>query len=72
MRVSRGFHETERARAAELYWEAFAPKLGPILGPADRARDYLALSFDPEHALCARSPEGLPATPINCLGLLQV
>lgn len=36
----RGLHDDLRPQAAQLYWEAFGGKLGPVLGP-----DALALRF---------------------------
>jgi ribosomal protein S18 acetylase RimI-like enzyme len=39
--VSHGLPETYRAAAADLYWQAFGGKLGPVMGPPARAQTYL-------------------------------
>ena len=58
MKIGKGFEDRERPRIAELYWEAFGPKLGPTLGPRDRALAYIARVLSPEHAICARDGAG--------------
>ena len=58
MRIEPGFAEAERARIAELYWEAFGSKLGRVLGPRRRALRFVAEALDPAHALCARDGDG--------------
>jgi ribosomal protein S18 acetylase RimI-like enzyme len=40
-------------RAAELYWDAFGRKLGPALGPADKAMPFLAAHLNADRAVCA-------------------
>ncbi|MBA4323510.1 MAG: N-acetyltransferase [Rhodobacter sp.] len=35
--IFRGLHDQLRPQAARLYWEAFGGKLGPVLGPDERA-----------------------------------
>ncbi|KAA9010555.1 GNAT family N-acetyltransferase [Histidinibacterium aquaticum] len=52
MIVRRGFGPDDRPRLAELYWGAFGPKLGRVLGPERRALDFIAISASPQHALC--------------------
>lgn len=42
-----------REAAAHLYLEAFGGKIGGILGPAPRARAFLAEILDPAHAIAA-------------------
>ena len=39
--VMHGLPEPYRAAAADLYWQAFGGKLGPVMGPPDRAQTYL-------------------------------
>ncbi|MFV0333912.1 MAG: GNAT family N-acetyltransferase [Tropicimonas sp.] len=58
MRIVAGFPETQRARAAELFWEAFSGKLGRLLRPEGKARDFLERALSPEHALSALSDNG--------------
>lgn len=58
IRITQGFHETERSTVAALFWEAFAPKLSFGLGPEDKALQFLARVADPDFALCARDTEG--------------
>ncbi len=58
MKISAGFAESERAQIAALYWDAFGPKLGRVLGPRRRALRFVAAALDPAHALCARAPDG--------------
>jgi ribosomal protein S18 acetylase RimI-like enzyme len=40
-KVSHGLPEPYRAAAADLYWQAFGGKLGPVMGPPARAQSYL-------------------------------
>lgn len=61
--ITKGFHEAERDKVAELYWEAFAPKLGFALGPAENANRFLQRVANPDFALSARDAED------NLLGL---
>ena len=56
--VGRGFDDCERALAAELFWQAFAGKLGALLAPGDSAVAFLARAMQPEFALSARSAHG--------------
>ncbi len=39
--VLHGLPEPFRAAAADLYWQAFGGKLGPVMGPPARAQSYL-------------------------------
>ena len=41
LKVSHGLPEPYRAAAADLYWQAFGGKLGPVMGPPARAQSYL-------------------------------
>ncbi len=56
--VSHGFPASERALAARLYWQAFGPKLGRVLGPQDRALRFLEDILDPDFAIAARDVSG--------------
>ena len=58
MTVARGFTEAERPRVAAIYWAAFGGKLGRVLGPRDRAMDFITRVADPAHALTYRDPSG--------------
>ncbi|MEL6337889.1 MAG: GNAT family N-acetyltransferase [Pseudomonadota bacterium] len=51
--ILRGLGPVPRRDAAVLYWQAFRPKLGAILGPEDRAVDFLTEVLDPAHCLSA-------------------
>ncbi|MGR3466678.1 MAG: GNAT family N-acetyltransferase [Shimia sp.] len=52
--LGHGLREDEREAAAALFWEAFGPKLGRLMGPDDRARAFLAEAIRPTHAIAAR------------------
>ncbi len=60
MQIAKGFTDAERPRIAALYWQAFGPKLGLVLGPRDRALVYIARVLSPDHAFCARDAKGDP------------
>lgn len=57
--IDRGFSQAERARVAELYWEAFSDKLGVVLGPRSKALAFVANMLDPGHAIVARNRDAL-------------
>lgn len=59
MRLQRGFAPEDREEVARLYWDAFGDKLGAVLGPRQRALDFLGRMLRPDHALCAYSDEVL-------------
>jgi ribosomal protein S18 acetylase RimI-like enzyme len=44
--------------AARLYWQAFAGKLGWVLGPDARALAFFSLAIRPDLCLCAVSDDG--------------
>lgn len=48
-----GFDDTDRTRAAALYWEAFGGKLGKVMGPKPRALAFIERVIDPSHAFSA-------------------
>lgn len=50
--------ESDRVRAAELYWEAFEGKLGRILCPQHKAILFLSDSLRPVCSLAAYDPQG--------------
>ena len=56
--IHHGFHDTERAQAAALFWQAFAAKLGKVMGPPDRALGFFEKTLNPQFALCARDETG--------------
>lgn len=58
MKISRGFHPSERQRIAELYWDAFGTKLGRVMGPTPKAHRFLNAVLDPNHALNCRDEDG--------------
>jgi ribosomal protein S18 acetylase RimI-like enzyme len=58
IRIERGFPEHQRGRVAELFWEAFSPKLGRIMAPEAKALDFIVRSLSARNALTAQSEEG--------------
>ena len=56
--VQKGLAETHREHAAELYWEAFAPKLGLALRPDHKAKTLLAQCFALPFCFTATHPDG--------------
>jgi ribosomal protein S18 acetylase RimI-like enzyme len=58
LRLTKGFPESRRAEAASLYWEAFGGKLNTVLGPAPRARAFVAATLRPDHCFTATDPDG--------------
>lgn len=54
----RGLPEDERRAAARLYLEAFAAKLGPVIGKGERAEAYLAATMRPGNAFVALDDAG--------------
>jgi len=55
---SAGFPEDQRARVAELYWDAFSGKLGGVLGPAEKGHAFFARILDPRFAISILSDTG--------------
>ncbi len=60
--LQHGLPEGQRMAAARLYWQAFGGKLGPVLGPEQRALrfltrvmrlDHCIAALDDQSALCA-------------------
>ena len=56
--ISAGFSDAERETVAALYWEAFATKLHYVLGPPEKAMQFITAQLNPTYALVARGPEG--------------
>lgn len=56
--IRRGLDPRDAAAAAALYWQAFGPKLGRLLGPEERALAYLLRAMRPDHVLTAHTPQG--------------
>ncbi|MDB6452430.1 GNAT family N-acetyltransferase [Falsirhodobacter sp. 20TX0035] len=53
MKILDGLPERHRSAAAELYWQAFGGKLGRVLGPDDRGRDFVRRAIRADHVLAA-------------------
>lgn len=53
-----GLAPSNRPAAARLYWEAFAGKLGRLMGPEDRALPYLDRIIDETHCVTAEDGNG--------------
>ncbi|MGW6983181.1 GNAT family N-acetyltransferase [Streptomyces sp. NPDC054932] len=53
--IRRGLPEGAAERVAELYWEAFAGKLGLALGPAEAGRRFIAGHLHADRAVTALS-----------------
>lgn len=58
MRIERGFTTADRPALTRLYWSAFGPKLGRVLGPERRAMELIDRVLSPAHALIARDGGG--------------
>jgi len=58
MIIEHGFHDDERQQVAAMYWAAFGPKLGRVMGPEQRAVPFIADVLDPTHAISARGEDG--------------
>lgn len=56
--ISRGFADQERAQAAALFWQAFAAKLGKVMGPDEKGLAFFELALNPDFALVARDETG--------------
>jgi ribosomal protein S18 acetylase RimI-like enzyme len=56
--LRKGLPDRLRAEGAALYWEAFGGKLGPVLGPDDRAHRFLTRVLRPDHCVTAWDDEG--------------
>lgn len=56
--LCRGLPDGLRPAAARLYWQAFGPKLGRVLGPEPRALALLHRTMRADHCIAALSPAG--------------
>lgn len=56
--IRRGIPEDLRPAAAALYWQAFGTKLARVLGPRDRAVDFLTRNLRPDNAIAAIAGNG--------------
>lgn len=56
--LSLGLPKTLRHDAARLYWQAFGPKLGMVLGPERRALAFLESVIRADHVLIVTSKDG--------------
>lgn len=56
--ITPGFHENECLMVANLFWQAFKGKLGPVMAPEHKALAFLTEVVDPQFALSARNSEG--------------
>jgi len=57
-RIENGVPAQHRRMAAELHFDAFAGKLGRILGPRDKGCALFERMLDPDFAISAVSPDG--------------
>lgn len=53
MQIVRGFNEVQRMHVARLFWGAFSDKLGAVLGPQEKAVQFIASVLQPRFAFCA-------------------
>lgn len=56
--LRRGFPQAERRAVAAMFWDAFAGKVAPVMGPRARAVAYLAAALRPDYALAACDGQG--------------
>lgn len=56
--LSLGLPATLRPAAARLYWQAFGPKLGMVLGPEPRALAFLESVIRADHVLIVTGHDG--------------
>ncbi|MGB3315706.1 MAG: GNAT family N-acetyltransferase [Albidovulum sp.] len=53
-----GFTDAQRPQAADLFWQAFRDKLGPVMRPEEQALGLLRAVADPGHAIRAEAADG--------------
>lgn len=58
MILQRGIPEHLVPRAAEIYWQAFGPKLRRVMGPNQRAQKFLTRVIRPENAFVMLDDDG--------------
>ncbi len=56
--IRHGFPASQRNEAADLYWQAFGGKLGRVMGPRDKALQFLDAVIRPDHAIVAVGDDG--------------
>ena len=59
MNVQSGIADYHLDAAAALYWQAFGPKLGKVLGPDDKAIRFIRRVIDPAFGLSVTDGESL-------------
>lgn len=59
IRVTPGFDHAERDQLAQMYWQAFGPKLGLAMKPAQKAVAFFRDGLDPDYALAGRRADGV-------------
>ena len=63
MIITVGVPRENREEAAALYWDAFGEKLGFMLGPKQKALEFILSVLRADHGICAHDEEG------NLLGI---
>jgi ribosomal protein S18 acetylase RimI-like enzyme len=56
--IRRGLTEDQLAAAARLYWQAYGPKLGRVLGPEEKALRFLSRAIRADRCLVATDGRG--------------
>lgn len=57
--LQHGLPESQRLAAAQLYWQAFGGKLGPVLGPEPQAVKFLTRVMRLDHCIAAMDDHGM-------------
>ena len=58
MKITTPIPHAHLAAAADLYWQAFGKKLGPVLGPRNKGLRFIENIQRPDHGLCAIGDDG--------------
>ncbi len=58
LRLVPGLPDHLRPAAARIYWQAFGPKLGRVMGPDARAHAFLEQAIRSDHAIVALGADG--------------
>jgi GNAT superfamily N-acetyltransferase len=56
--ITEGFRHDHRAKALDLFWQAFKVKLNPVMKPKKKALTFLNMVADPTHSISADSSDG--------------